>query len=225
MAVALKLATASQEIFLGVFVDEVDGYTPETGLTPANTDIKLGVNGATTLANKNSGGATHISGGIYSAVLDATDTATAGPLMIYVKVAGARFVLLECCVYPAKVYDSLFAGTDNLEVDAIQIAGSTTAATRQSQILLDAVSGVSTVQAAPAPTNIAFAGSLTGASYPNNGFRNAALVWLTGSNVGLTPRVCSGFTSSSGLTTISSSQPLQFVPSAGDQFIYVGVAV
>ena len=71
---ALKQSTASQEVPLGYFLDNTDGDTEETGLTIANTDIKIWKNGATTLANKNSGGATHISNGIYYCVLDATDT-------------------------------------------------------------------------------------------------------------------------------------------------------
>src|SRR4051794_33487215 len=73
MGIALKLSTGSQEIPLGHFVDDTDGKTAETALTINNTDIRLWKNGATTLANKNSGGATHISGGIYYAALDATD--------------------------------------------------------------------------------------------------------------------------------------------------------
>lgn len=224
MAVALKQSTASQEIYLGVFVDEVDGYTPETALTINNTDIKLGLAGGTTLTNKNSGGATHISGGIYSAVLDATDTATLGPLMIFVKVAGARFVLLECCVYSANVYDSLIGNTDLLDVSTAQIAGSATAASRNSSLLQFAINN-STVQAAPAPTTTAFAGGLTGASYPDNCFRNSAIVFTSGSNAGLTPRVITAFTSSSGLFTVSSSNPFPFVPTAADPFLIVGVAV
>lgn len=125
MTYPLREATASQEIALGVFVDETDGYTAETGLTIANTDIKLHKAGATTLANKNSGGATHISGGIYYATLDATDTDTLGGMKIYVHVSGARPIELDCFIYPANVYDSLF-GSDNLEVDLIQIDGNAT---------------------------------------------------------------------------------------------------
>lgn len=220
MAVALKQSTASQEIYLGVFVDEVDGYTVETALTIANTDIKLGLNGGTTLTNKNSGGATHISGGIYSAVLDATDTATLGPIMIYVKVAGARFVSLECCVYAANVYDSIIAATDKLEVDSTQFAGSTTAATRASQLYLYGCN-TDTVAASPAPTTTSFAGALTGASYPDNCFRNAAAIFLTGSNASLTPRPISSFTSSSSLYSFTTALP--FAPTAGTVFLIVGV--
>lgn len=120
MTIYLKQSTASQEVPLGYFVDSTDGNTEETGLTIANTDIKLWKTGATTLANKNSGGATHISNGIYYAVLDATDTDTLGPLVIFVHVAGALTVRLECVVLAANVYDSLIGGGDLLDVNVSQ---------------------------------------------------------------------------------------------------------
>ena len=108
MAQFLKQSTASQEILLGPFVDSTDGSTAETALTIANTDIKIWKTGATTLANKNSGGATHISSGNYYAVLDATDTDTLGPLEVIVQVTGALPVRREYQVLPAWQYDSLF---------------------------------------------------------------------------------------------------------------------
>lgn len=123
MPIYLKQSTASQEIPLGYFLDSVDGDTAETGLTIANTDIKVWKTGATTLASKNSGGATHISGGIYYAVLDATDTDTLGPLVIFVHVAGALAIRVECVVLLAQVYDSLIAGSDLLDVSVTQLAG------------------------------------------------------------------------------------------------------
>lgn len=125
----LRYDTASQEIPLGPFVDSTDGNTEETGLTIANTDIKLWKAGATTLANKNSGGATHISNGMYYAVLDATDTNTLGSMRVYVHVSGALAVIVDAIVLPQKVYDSLIAGSDNLEIDLIQIAGSAVSTT------------------------------------------------------------------------------------------------
>lgn len=111
MSLALKQSTASQEIPLGYFVDSTDGNTEETGLTIANTDIKLWKNGATTLANKNSGGATHISNGVYYAVLDATDTNTVGPMVVFVHVSGALAVRVECHVYEEAIYDALFGAS------------------------------------------------------------------------------------------------------------------
>lgn len=118
--IPLKLSTASQEVPLGYFLDSTDGNTEETALTIANTDIKLWKAGATTLANKNSGGATHISNGIYYAVLDATDTDTLGPLVIFVHVAGALPIRLECQVMPANVYEALVAGTEWLEATTLR---------------------------------------------------------------------------------------------------------
>lgn len=120
MTISLKQSTASQEIPLGYFVDSTDGNTEETALSIANTDIKLWKAGATTLANKNSGGATHISNGVYYAVLDATDTDTLGPLVIFVHVAGALPVRVECQVMLANVYEALVAGTEWLEATTLR---------------------------------------------------------------------------------------------------------
>lgn len=107
----LRQSTASQEIPLDRFVDSTDGNTEETALTIANTDIKLWKTGATTLASKNSGGATHIANGVYYCVLDATDTDTIGPMVVTVHVAGALAVRVPCTVLDEAVYDSLFGTT------------------------------------------------------------------------------------------------------------------
>lgn len=125
----LKQSTASQEIPLGYFLDSSDGNSEETGLTIANTDIKLWKTGATSLANKNSGGATHISNGVYYCTLDATDTDTLGPMVVFVHVTGALTVRLETLVLPANVYDSLVAGSDTLQADVTQIGGDAQSAT------------------------------------------------------------------------------------------------
>jgi len=131
MAIPLKYNTASQEIPLGHFLDSGDGDAEEDGLTIANTDIKLWKSGATTLANKNSGGATNISNGVYYAVLDATDTNTYGPMVVFVHVSGALAVRLECIVMEADAYDALYAasGTGVIESDLRQIGGVAQSAT------------------------------------------------------------------------------------------------
>lgn len=109
----LRQSTASQEILLGPFVDSTDGNTAETALTIANTDINIFKEGATTLATKNSGGATHISGGYYYAVLDATDTNTVGQLEVHVKVSGALAVKREYQVVEEAIYDAVYAASAN----------------------------------------------------------------------------------------------------------------
>lgn len=125
MAIRLKQSTASQEVPLGPFLDSTDGVTAETALTIANTDIKLWKTGATTLANKNSGGATHISQGVYYAVLDATDTATLGPMVAFISMTGALPIRVEFEVLAANVYDSLIGGGDLLQVDTTEWKGAT----------------------------------------------------------------------------------------------------
>lgn len=125
----LRQSTASQEVVLGYFVDSTDGNTEETGLTIANTDIKIWKSGATTLANKNSGGATHISNGVYYAVLDATDTDTVGGLVILVHVSGALAFRLEAHVLEEAVYDAFYAASAlgyvaNAPVNVAQFGGS-----------------------------------------------------------------------------------------------------
>lgn len=123
MTIYLKQSTASQEVPLGPFLDDTDGKTQETALTIANTDVKLWISGATSLSSKNSGGATHMANGVYYAVLDATDTATLGPLVIFVHVAGALPIKVECLVLAANVFDSMIGGSDLLQVDATQVEG------------------------------------------------------------------------------------------------------
>ena len=106
----LKQSTASQSVLIGPFVDSTDGATAETGLTIANTDIRLSANGGN-LAAKNSGGGTHDEAGWYTITLDATDTATVGRLQLHCKVAGALMVHHEFQVLEEAVFDSLFGAS------------------------------------------------------------------------------------------------------------------
>lgn len=118
----LRQSTNGQVLSLGLFVDDSDGKTPETLLSIANTDIKIRKGGATSEANKNSGGATHIAGGEYHSTFDATDTNTLGPGYVRCIMSGALPVRIPICVYTANVYDSIFAGSDKLQVDAVEAA-------------------------------------------------------------------------------------------------------
>jgi hypothetical protein len=133
----LKQSTDSQEIPLGYFVDSTDGDTEETGLTIINTDIKIWKNGATTLANKHSGGALHISNGIYYATLDATDTDTLGSMVIFVHVTGALTVRVEAVVLAANIFDSLIGNSDRLQIDCRELGDANLALTTQMKTDLD----------------------------------------------------------------------------------------
>jgi hypothetical protein len=106
----LRQSTASQSRAIGPFLDDTDFKTAETGLTIANTDIKLVVNGGAS-ANKNSGGGTHRVNGVYGVTFDATDTATVGEIQVSVVVAGALPVFDKFVVLEEAVYDALFAAS------------------------------------------------------------------------------------------------------------------
>jgi hypothetical protein len=106
----LKQSTASQSVLIGPFVDDTDGKTAETGLTIANTDIRLSKNGGN-MAAKNSGGGTHDEAGWYAITLDATDTNTVGRLQLSVDVAGALPVWDKYQVIEEAVYDAMYAAS------------------------------------------------------------------------------------------------------------------
>lgn len=123
----LKHNTASQIIPLGFYLDNADGDTEETGLTIANTDIWIWKEGATSLVDKNSGGATHMQNGIYCATLDATDTNTLGKIRIFTHVSGALVVLWEGLVVPLSTYDAIITnGLNNIAATEIVTSGAIT---------------------------------------------------------------------------------------------------
>ena len=89
-----KADTASQTFLIGPFLDATDGVTAETGLTIANTDIRLSKAGGN-MAAKNSGGGTHDEEGLYQITINATDSNTEGTLQISVR-SEERRVGKEC---------------------------------------------------------------------------------------------------------------------------------
>lgn len=116
-------ASTSITIRIGPFVDSGDGFTPEPGLTINQSDIRLSKNGADFAQSNNTSGATHDENGWYYLTLDTTDTETRGRLTVAIYVSGALPVWQEYTILPASVYDSLVAGTDFLQADAVQIEG------------------------------------------------------------------------------------------------------
>lgn len=125
----LKQSTAVT-IALGPFVDEADGFTPETTLTISQADVRLSKNGAAFAQKNEASAATHMENGWYSTAFDATDTNTLGRLTIAVNESGARPVNREFLVVAANVYEGLVGGGDMIQVDIAQINGNTTAPVR-----------------------------------------------------------------------------------------------
>lgn len=150
----LKQATAAQSRLIGPFLDSTDFVTAETGLTIANTDVKLSANGAAS-ADKNSGGGTHRVNGHYGFTFDATDSATVGQLAVSIVVAGALPVWDTFTVLEEAVYDALFAASApgyvaNAPVNVAQFGGSN----------LTAAAGIPEVKVASIANNAITAASI-----------------------------------------------------------------
>lgn len=115
---------------LGPFIDDTDGKTAETGLTLANTDVRLSKNGGNFAASAEvNAGYTHDELGYYDVTLTSTDLTTLGSLIACVHQAGSLPIRQEFMVVASEVYDALVSGPTNyLPVNAVQISSDTTAA-------------------------------------------------------------------------------------------------
>ena len=159
----LKQSTAVT-VKLGPFLDASDGVTAETALTISQSDVILSKNFGAFAQKGDTSSATHDSGGWYGVPLNTTDTGTLGPLQIHVNESGALPVWDQYMVVAANVYDSIVAGSDYLQVDSYQIAGSTTAASNQSTAALTMQTGTVDTAGASATTTMFETSSITEAT-------------------------------------------------------------
>lgn len=117
----LKQSTAVT-IMLGPFVDEDDGKTAETGLTITQAEVRLSKNGGNMAQKGEATSLVHDELGMYTCLLNTTDTGTLGSLMVAVHESGALPVFQYFMVVPANVWDSMF-GADMLDVSVVQWLG------------------------------------------------------------------------------------------------------
>jgi hypothetical protein len=121
---------------VGPFFDKTDGITPEVALTATNEKLTFMVddgNVPTLVLDANataSGGnndmvhVTNDDAGFYDLELTAAQTNYLGRAMLAITYATDHCpVFHEFMILPAKIYDSLVLGTDNIEVDAVQLLG------------------------------------------------------------------------------------------------------
>ena len=106
---------------MGPFVDEDDGKTAETGLSIARADVRLSKDGGDFAQKTETSASLHDEIGYYIVVLDATDTATVGELLVAVHESGALPVFKTFQVVEEAIYDAIFAASADLitKVDAI----------------------------------------------------------------------------------------------------------
>src|SRR5690606_35110665 len=99
--------------------------------------------------------------------LNATDTNTLGTLIVAVNESGALSVWCEFQVVPANVYDSLVAGSYNLQVDTVQWDGTAVAS---ANVLIDgAITAAKIASNAITDSKIA-SGALTAAKFASGAF-------------------------------------------------------
>lgn len=104
----LKQSTAV-DVLIGPFVDSTDGYTAETGVSPA---VKLSKNGQTLAAKNDVTTPTHDADGYYNCELDATDTNTVGTLVLTVVGSATSLpVRHEFQVVEEAVYDAMYGAS------------------------------------------------------------------------------------------------------------------
>jgi len=131
----LKQST-SRVVHIGPFVDVTNGYEPETAVTLTGggdnadeAEALKGATGTTVDISANTWAAMTGCDGWYKLTLSTGDTDTLGELVVVIQNDSVHLPVHKTFyVIPANVYDSLVAGTDNLEVDAKQISGSGPAA-------------------------------------------------------------------------------------------------
>lgn len=125
-------ADTATTVPVGPFVDVTDGYTMETGVDISAADsAAILKNGASSVVDVSSNTFTAITGmdGMYNLSLTASNLDTEGRLVVVIEdVSLCRPVKQEIMVVNANVWDSLYAeaGTDYLQVDALQFNGNAT---------------------------------------------------------------------------------------------------
>jgi hypothetical protein len=112
----LRQATTAS-IILGPFVDDTNGFSAETGLTITAASLYVSKRGSSPVAINSSSAATHKTLGYYGAVLDATDTASAGDLVIMTAPSGALPVWRQFNVLSPSAYDAIVLGASSLPVN------------------------------------------------------------------------------------------------------------
>lgn len=146
----LRQSTAAISLKIGPFVDDTDGYTPETGLTINQADVRLSKNGGNFAQKTDTSAATHDENGYYDVSINVTDNGTLGRLRVAVYVAGALPVFEDFMVVSQQYYDAKY-GTALQQVDLRQIGGNSVTAGNVAELRLK---NISIISGAEAPIDI-----------------------------------------------------------------------
>ena len=130
-------------IMVGALIKTSDGYTRSNTQALTTAKVKLSKNAAA-LANKACTKASCVSThGMYRVFLSTVDSGTPGLLKVSVAATACLPWEMDYNVIPVKPWNSIFVGSDNLEVDVVQYNGAATTLLTTGD-LDAAVAGVST---------------------------------------------------------------------------------
>lgn len=197
-------------VHVGPLVDATDMVTVETAISLSSGTAELYTAGATAAVAIHGNTWAHINGGVYRLTLTATDTGTAGPLLIHIHAAGMVPFALRGQVLDATVYDGLMTGTaiasNVVQLNSDAAAGANLAASAVGITTLTIQSGATTSQI---PTN------LTQTS--NNFFAGRTLVITSGPLAGQAATI-SAYNGTTKYLTVSA---LTGTPGAGVSAVIV----
>lgn len=108
-----------QQIMIGAFLDQTDGFTPLTALTITPADIRLSKNGGVFVPTSSIANAIHNENGWYSTSLSIVDTSILGALTISIQATGAYPIQVECMVLTESAYDTMFGVRINPTIEEI----------------------------------------------------------------------------------------------------------
>lgn len=147
----LKQSTAVVIPF-GPTLDPSDGVTLVTSLVSALDHASTGIfvcknGGAAAVRHATVTASSYDAYGSYLVTLDTTDTNTLGRLRVMFAAAASCLPIWEdFTVLPANVFDSLVSGSDNLQVDSVQVSGTAqTARDLGASVLLSSGTGTGQV--------------------------------------------------------------------------------
>ena len=109
----------NETVILGGFYDDIDGVTAETGLTVTYTEVLLSKDGAAMAAKAETTSLADGTAGFYTCLLNTTDTATLGILLIHVNESGAGPVTQSYMVVATNVYGAMTSDARTLSVTAV----------------------------------------------------------------------------------------------------------
>lgn len=208
--------STSVDVPIGPFVDQTDGFTPESALTLTQPDIRLKKNGGAWAQKNAAQTLTHEENGNYEVTLDATDTNTLGLLRLHVNESGALPVWEDFWVVTPNFWDSLFS-TDFLQVDLTQWLGGTpntlsagnvssfAAALAVDAIQMDQLSITSGLKPANVGTCTGGTSSsitLGGGASSTNDFYKGMTIYLTSGTGAGQARLCTAYNGSTKVATV-----------------------